>query len=64
MARKVRQPLSLSQWRILSGISQSEFASMVGCSRSAVSLIERGVRRPRPDLLTRIYGVIPAGVLV
>ncbi len=64
MSRKVRQELSLSQWRVLSGISQTEFARAVGCSRSAVSLIERGERRPRPDLLTRIYGVIPPGVLV
>ena len=40
--------MALRACRLGRGLSQAELADMAGLSAQAVSMLERGVRRPRP----------------
>lgn len=44
--------------RLLTGLSQAELARRVGVTPSALSQIERGVRRPSGDTLIRLWEVL------
>jgi transcriptional regulator with XRE-family HTH domain len=55
---------TIKSWRVRNKVSQLELGKLIGCSRGAVSLIERGLRRPRPDLEERIFRVLGAGVML
>lgn len=44
----------ITEYRTGAGISQAAFADRVGCKRSMMNLIEKGERRPSPELAGRI----------
>lgn len=48
--------------RLGAGLSQSEVATAIGCSKSAVGMLERGERKPRTDLARR-YGALLATLI-
>jgi DNA-binding XRE family transcriptional regulator len=48
----------LREYRIEMGLTQSEFASLIGVTASAVSLYELGKRRAQPYVLRKILAVI------
>ncbi|MFG2897310.1 helix-turn-helix domain-containing protein [Streptomyces zaomyceticus] len=43
------------------GLSQTELAEITHCSEDLISSIERGVRTPQPDFLSRVDPVLRAG---
>ncbi|MYL71729.1 helix-turn-helix domain-containing protein [Halobacillus litoralis] len=65
---KVRKAVGrkIKQLREEKGISQEEFAYLVGIDRTYISFIERGRRAPRLPMLYRIANVleVPASSLV
>ena len=44
----------ITRYREAVGISQAALAERVGCKRSMMNLIEKGDRRPSPELAGRI----------
>jgi transcriptional regulator with XRE-family HTH domain len=50
----------LSKWRIDKGLTQRQLADELGCTQTAISLIERGTDQPdsiipRRDLMLKIF---------
>lgn len=50
----MRKMHPVTAYRHLKDISQAALAEKVGCGRSMMNLIEKGVRRPSPELAERI----------
>lgn len=65
---KVRRAIGnqIKQLRNEKGMSQEEFAHLVGIDRTYISFIERGIRSPRIPMLYRIAHVleVPASMLL
>lgn len=45
---------SIAAYRKATGVSQTDLADKLGITQSALSMIERGDRMPRPELLAKI----------
>lgn len=55
MSKKNHTPgMKLRAYRKAQGLSLAEMAGQIGCSISALSMIERGLRHPKRDLTQAI----------
>ena len=50
LARRLAGDGTARRIRLAAGLTQAELAAAIGCSHTAVSQIERGLRTPRPEL--------------
>jgi len=61
--RQACQSGVLRSVRLQVGATQSEWAAAVGCTASALSLIERGKVVPRTELAARLARVLTSAIL-
>jgi transcriptional regulator with XRE-family HTH domain len=58
LARRLARSGTARRIRLAAGLTQAELARAIGCSHTAVSQIERGLRSPRPELALRYASVL------